>query len=69
MCNMLLSLQEREYIRQEARAVFRQHKNLASPAEIEAKVGGSSSSSSSRTSYSPETAAAAAAAGPHTAHK
>jgi hypothetical protein len=67
MCNMLLSLQEREYIRQEARAVFRQHKSLASPAEIEAKVGGSSSSSSG-TSYSPETAAAAAA-GPHTAHK
>ncbi|KAF6259999.1 complex 1 protein-domain-containing protein [Scenedesmus sp. NREL 46B-D3] len=30
--------EEREYIRQEARAVFRQHKHLASPAEIEAKL-------------------------------
>jgi hypothetical protein len=36
---LLRCLQEREYIRQEARAAFKQHKNLASPAEIEAKVG------------------------------
>jgi hypothetical protein len=42
--DVLLSLQEREYIKQEARTVFGQHKNLGSPADIEAKVGGSSSS-------------------------
>jgi hypothetical protein len=38
-------LQEHDYIRQEARAVFRQHRDLTAASEIEAKVGGSSSSS------------------------
>lgn len=37
----LLLLQEQEYIRQEARTQFKQHKSLQDAAEIEAKASGS----------------------------